>query len=175
MKWNFEKYIDPEKPQLIVDIGARDWAKKGCGTYKYFIKGHDYALSDKWEYLGVDVDAGINVDVVMPDPFTIPLETDSADVVISGQCFEHCENPFKLMAEMARICKPGGYVFVVAPFRCNEHKRPLDCWRFLPDGWRSLFRESGLTCLEAYLMTVGETGEDCWGIACKPGENRKPK
>jgi len=40
-------------------------------------------------YIGVDVRDGDNVDVVMTQPYTIPAQSKSKDVVISGSVFEH--------------------------------------------------------------------------------------
>jgi SAM-dependent methyltransferase len=163
MMRNLQRYLDVNEKNLIVDIGSRDMAAHGMGTYKYLIKDHEYSVSSCWDYIGVDLDPGFNVDVVMPSPYEIPLADNTADAVISGQCFEHVKNPFRLMKEIFRIVKPGGVVMVVAPFLCNEHRYPIDCWRYLPDGWDALFEESGLTTRATYFFI-----KDCWGIAHKP-------
>jgi len=43
----------------------------------------------------------------LPDTY---LPSDSFDVVIAGEIIEHMEEPDKLAAELARICRPGGWV-----------------------------------------------------------------
>jgi hypothetical protein len=36
-----------------------------------------------------------------------------------------------------------GLIFLIAPSRGPEHLYPVDCWRFLPDGYRALAKYSG--------------------------------
>jgi len=43
----------------------------------------------------------------LPDTY---LPSDSFDVVIAGEIIEHMEEPDKLAKELARICRPGGWV-----------------------------------------------------------------
>jgi SAM-dependent methyltransferase len=150
----------------VLDIGSLD-----CnGTYRDLIPPH-------WKYIGADLRAGPNVDICMESEFNIPLDSDSVDLVISGQCLEHCSNPFRLVREAARILRPGGTMILVAPFVFHEHKEPVDCFRFLPDGMRAIFDDAGIETIDAH-MDVGQmrprisnTTEghvDCWGIGRKP-------
>src|SRR5579871_6551941 len=44
-----------------------------------------------FEYLGLDFAAGKGVDVVLQDPYELPLEAESADIVLSSSCLEHAE------------------------------------------------------------------------------------
>ncbi|WP_048710229.1 methyltransferase domain-containing protein [Microvirga massiliensis] len=78
------------------------------------------------------------------------LSDDRYDVAISGQTFEH--NPFfwVTFCEMARILKPGGVLFVIAPGGGRVHRFPYDCWRFYPDSWGALCTLSGMHLVETY-------------------------
>src|ERR1700758_690440 len=49
---------------------------------------------------------------------------------------------------MCRIVRPGGLIFLIAPSRGPEHRYPVDCWRFYPDGYRALARFGGMTLSE---------------------------
>lgn len=93
------------------------------------------------------------------DHYSIPLADESVDTVISGQCLEHVNNPFKLVAEGARILKKGGHLLLTATFQWREHKYPIDTFRYLPDGMRALMEEAGITVIKTYLIKY-----DCWGI-----------
>jgi len=53
------------------------------------------------------------------------------------------------MKEIARILKPGGLCCIIAPSGGPEHKYPVDCWRFFPDGLRALAHYVDLEVLEA--------------------------
>jgi SAM-dependent methyltransferase len=166
MAANVKKYLCTlPAGALIVDIGSMDIN----GSYRPLIE-------PRWRYCGVDLIAGPNVDLVMHSEFNTGLPTDSADAVLCGQCLEHCRDPFRLVGEAARIAKSGAFLLVTAPFIWAEHRHPLDCWRFLPDGMRILLEQAGAECLEAYVIKDEENGSrtdfqingaDCWGIGKK--------
>ena len=46
---------------------------------------------------------------------TLPFETDSYDVVFCTDVLEHLEYPHLIVAELVRICRPGGLVIIVVP------------------------------------------------------------
>jgi len=140
----------------VLDVGSLNVN----GTYRDI-------FPDSWEYFGADIAEGSNVDIVMSDAYHIPAESGRFPLIISGQCWEHCENPFRLCREMTRLLKPGGVMIVTAPFRAQEHRYPIDCFRFLPDGFKAIFKDSGLVPDAAYIIN---DGRDCWGIAVKPGK-----
>ena len=129
-----------------------------------------------FEYVGLDIEPGPNVDIVPKNGFVWPeLANNSFDLAISGQTFEH--NPFfwVTFCEIAQILKPGGYLFVVAPGGGVVHRYPYDCWRFYPDAWFALCTLSGMKLVESYFETdatfdVVEGGgwRDSAVIAVKP-------
>lgn len=125
------KYVPSDRCQRILDIGAMDVN----GTYAPLFAGNSH-----WHYTGADIAPGPNVALVIDDAGEWEcIESDSVDVLISGQTIEHCERPWNLARSMFRVVKPGGLVIVIAPWRWCEHRWPLDCWRILPDGMRVLF------------------------------------
>lgn len=171
MTVNLSKYVT--SPTNIIDVGSM-MIKAKKGSYRQIIP-------EGYTYVGVDTREGPNVDVVMA-PDKIPFSDNNFGAVISGQCFEHVENPFTLIKECARVLKPGGYFIGVAPFVFYEHRYPVDCWRILPDGWVSLFKSCRLEPVHTYLYAGAHGGLpagimtgtrihslriDCWGIAKK--------
>ena len=126
----------------IVDVGSRISPKQSL-THRTLLEGYDY------EYTGVDIRRGRNVDVVMRKPYRVPLKSNTADVVFSGQVFEHIPFFWASMLEIARVMKPGGYLFLTAPSRGHIHSA-LDCWRYYPDGLRAMAAFAGLALREAY-------------------------
>jgi len=76
------------------------------------------------------------------------VKTDSVDVLISGQAFEHIEFFWVTMIEIARVLKPGGLCCIIAPSSGFEHRYPVDCWRFYSDGFSALARFARLKALE---------------------------
>jgi len=159
MNANLSRYASAlkEGDATVLDVGSFNVN----GSYRDL-------MAPQWKYVGVDMRAGPNVDLVMPSEFDIPLGDDSVDLVISGQCLEHCRNPFRLVAEAARILRPGGLMILAAPFVFFEHKEPIDCFRFLPDGMTALFAQAGMETLRTYLLPAEADHVDCWGIGRKP-------
>jgi SAM-dependent methyltransferase len=70
------------------------------------------------------------------------------DVVVSGQTFEHIDFFWMSAFEIGRVLKPGGIAAIIAPSSGAEHRYPLDCWRYYPDGLAALARYVGFTVLE---------------------------
>lgn len=128
----------------ILDLGSCDVN----GTYK--------SLFDvpSWRYIGADMSQGINVDIVLSDPYNWrEIESSSIDVLISGQAFEHIEFFWLTMLEIARVLKAGGLCCIIAPSAGFEHKYPVDCWRFYQDGFSALARFAQLDVLEVTTQT----------------------
>ncbi len=140
----------------IIDIGSFDVN----GTYK------DIFNSPKWKYLGADMSPGKNVDIVLENPYNWKsIKNNSVDVLISGQAFEHIEYFWITILEVARILKPGGLCCIIAPSSGYEHKYPLDCWRFYPDGFSALARFAFLEVLDVFTQWENkgyEDGSDDW-------------
>jgi SAM-dependent methyltransferase len=134
-------YLDSKKnePLLILDLGSLDVN----GSYR------EYFHISPWTYRGVDTVAGENVDIVLKDPYDWQeIRSDTVDVLISGQAFEHIEFFWLTMLEIARVLKPEGLGCIIAPSGGYEHRYPVDCWRFYPDGFAALARFARLEVLE---------------------------
>ena len=127
----------------ILAVGSKQ-IDNDAYTYRDGIDDKDF------EYTGMDIEQGDNVDIVVKHPYNwIEIESESFDIVISGQTLEHAEFFWLTFKEMARVLKPGGYMCIIAPKLQKQHRFPVDCWRFYPDGMRSLAKWAGITCLSA--------------------------
>jgi SAM-dependent methyltransferase len=137
---------------IVLDVGAMDVN----GNYRALFKQMPV------KYVGADLAKGPNVDLVMPAEYSFGLKEASVHAVISGQCLEHCRNPFKLVAEIYRVCAPGAVCILVAPRTWKEHKHPWDCFRYLADGMSSILSEAGFKVVKAWVSEP-----DCWGVGVK--------
>lgn len=115
------------------------------------------------EYVGIDMEAGPGVDVVMD------LAQDFAriDERLGGRRFgaifclsvlEHCDRPFQMADNLMRLLKPQGWLCLAAPFTWQIHNYPNDLWRFTPDGIRTLF------------PLIDFDPEHCLSATARPGE-----
>ncbi|MCB4362440.1 methyltransferase domain-containing protein [Hydrogenophaga taeniospiralis] len=144
------------EPLVIHDLGSQD------------VNGSYRALFDSpnWRYTGLDMVPGANVDLVLKTPYDWrEVASGSVDVLISGQAFEHIRYVWITMLEVARVLKPGGLCVVIAPSGGPEHRYPVDCWRFYPDGMESLARFAQLDLLRASTQWQAEgyaDGSDAW-------------
>jgi len=143
-----------ETPMRVLDVGSR-----AVGTQKGTYREH---MAPCWQYLGCDTEPGRNVNVVQPDPYLLPFNEATFDVILSGQCLEHVPNPFRLVNAMARVLRPAGLMILTAPWQWRIHRYPIDCWRILPDGMKVLLEDAGLVALRTWTRE-----NDCWGVGKK--------
>ena len=142
MKNFSEKYLFPFRSQniRILDLGSQNIG----GSYRSIFS------NPNWKYIGADLLEGENVDLVLKDPYKWnEIDSSEFDVVISGQAFEHIEFFWLTICEISRILKPGGFCCIIAPSSGHEHRYPVDCWRFYPDGFSALAHYGNLDVIES--------------------------
>jgi SAM-dependent methyltransferase len=115
----------------------------GSKKYKKWqdIKG---IFSDAEEYIGVDMEPGPGVDIVLDltedfDVINRKLDGRSFGTIICLSVLEHCQQPFKMAENLCRLLKPGGNICISAPFAWEFHGYPSDYWRFTHEGVKKLF------------------------------------
>ena len=138
------QYLDKNYTLDILDIGSYDSNEK---PFNYGLLFNE----KNWNYSGMDIREGPNVDVVVSDIYDwVEINDESYDVVISGQAFEHMEFFWKAIVEIERILKPGGFCCIIAPSTGPVHRNPFDCFRFTAEGMRAIGKYAGLEVLEFY-------------------------
>ena len=85
--------------------------------------------------------------------FNAGLIKDTYDFIVCTEVLEHTLQPFGAVAEMWRVIKPGGVIFVSVPFNFRIHGPLPDCWRFTEHGLRALFNEWEIINLKAIETT----------------------
>ena len=88
----------------------------------------------------VDIQKFDNVDVVA-DAAALPFENESIDAAICDNVLEHVRDPKKVVAEMLRVLKKGGLVYVAIPFVIPYHSSPDDFYRWSEAGLRELLKD----------------------------------
>lgn len=73
------------------------------------------------------------VDIVA-DLHRLPFKDASVDRVISCSVMEHVSKPERAFAEMLRVVKPGGLVYLTVPFVYPYHASPEDFTRWTIEG-----------------------------------------
>ena len=112
------------------------------------------ALAPKFLHaVGVDVDrvgvaaaahepqAGDACAFAVASGMQLPFKDGSFDVVVCNHVYEHVSDPGRLMAEVARVLRPGGVCYFAGGHRLQliepHHRLPLLSWlpRPLADAW----------------------------------------
>jgi SAM-dependent methyltransferase len=142
MRKSIENNLSPALHYRVLDFGSgispgQDW------THRDLLDGYNCTVR------GADVEGGPNVDIVMSKPYRLPLRSESVDVIITGSAFEHIPFFWASILELARVLRPRGFIFLTAPSRGHVHTIQ-DCWRYYPDGMRSLAAFARLHLREAH-------------------------
>jgi hypothetical protein len=137
-------YYAPASAARVVDIGAMNVN----GSYRQLFEPHI-------DYIGVDLEAGPGVDVVLDDPYQLPFEDGSVNMVISGQMLEHCAFFWKTFEEISRVLAPGGVCIMIAPSAGPAHYK-VDYYRFYSDAWDAIAEWSGLRVVDRWIDPRGQ-------------------
>ena len=109
------------------------------------------------EYLGLDIEAGPDVDVVCDaTEMSSVLGRERFDLVISRSTFEHIHTPWVAASEIAKVLKPGGEVLLQTHHAFPVHAYPNDYWRMTTDGLERLFSpEIGFETIQSWFRFPG--------------------
>lgn len=133
---------------LVLDAGAGD-----CRYQTMFSRAR-YESADFCQ-----VDKAYGEITYVCDLADIPAESSRYDLVLLTQVLEHIEDPQAVLAEMYRILKPSGQLWMSAPLFFAEHEVPYDFYRYTQYGLRYLLETTGfaikrLDWLEGYYGTL---------------------
>ena len=85
----------------VIDIGAQD------------VNGSLRQVTPpNFEYVGLDFQEAKGVDMLLEDPYILPLADASVDIVLSSSCFEHSEMFWVVFLEIMRVLKPTGLILL---------------------------------------------------------------
>jgi SAM-dependent methyltransferase len=92
------------------------------------------------------------VDIVAPAE-KLPFRDASLGLVVAQEVFEHLPDPHATLAEIARVLRPGGIVYVQTPWMLGWHSGPQDFWRFSREGMAALFGPA--FCVQEVAASLG--------------------
>ena len=109
----------------ILDAGA------GELQYKSLCKHLNYVSQDFAQYNGEGDGKGLQTQSwdqtkldIISDITTIPEPAESFDAIMCIEVFEHLPEPIKAIEEFSRLLRPGGHLFITAPFCSLTHFAP---------------------------------------------------
>jgi SAM-dependent methyltransferase len=80
----------------------------------------------------------------------LPFGETTFETVLCTQVLEHVPDPERLVAEAARVLRPGGRLVLSAPQAWFLHEAPHDYFRFTRFGLAALCRRAGLEPIEIH-------------------------
>jgi SAM-dependent methyltransferase len=119
----------------VLDAGA------GEGAYKRYFPaqrytGFDLGIGDaQWDYSQLDV---------LGDLAALPFRDAVFDAAVNIVTLEHVPEPARVLAEIARVLRPGGRLLLVVPHEWEVHQHPHDFFRYTRFGVEELARRAGL-------------------------------
>jgi SAM-dependent methyltransferase len=151
-----------DEPLKILDVGSQTVLDQDL-SYRMLFDARS------WNYTGLDVESGGNVDVVLVNPYQWgELTADSFDVVVSGQAFEHIGYFWATAFEIGRVLRPGGVAVITAPGSGPQHRYPVDCWRIRDDGFIAIAEYLDFDVLDVFTDWNRNVWEDSIIVMRKP-------
>jgi SAM-dependent methyltransferase len=157
------QYLDPNVPmsklvshshysQYLTDIGNHEGIKiLEIGSREVTGSSNARKRFSKASYIGFDYYPGPNVDVV-GDAHKLSeyFGNERFDIIYSSAVFEHLAMPWLVAAEIAKLLKVGGIVFVETHMSFSSHERPWHFFQFSDLALKVLFSPAlGIDCVEA--------------------------
>jgi SAM-dependent methyltransferase len=119
----------------VLDAGAGECVYRPLFARQRYV-AIDRGVGDgSWDYGKLDGRADLE---------RLPHADGTFDLVLCTETLEHVARPARVLAELARVLKPGGALALSVPFLHPVHQAPHDYFRYTPHGLEHLLREAGL-------------------------------
>ena len=83
--------------------------------------------------INLEIEPTSEIDLIGDGHF-LPFKDNTFDAVISEAVLEHVHSPNRVVREIYRVLKPGGYICVAVPFLQGYHASPHDYQRWTVPG-----------------------------------------
>ena len=98
----------PEQTRVL-DVGC------GTGNFLHLIERENAKVVTFGIDIGTPPEFIPSATFVHGSATDIPFESERFDLVTCAHVLEHLNDPYAAVAEMVRICRPGGYIYVETP------------------------------------------------------------
>jgi len=124
---------------LVLDAGAGEGRFYDEFAHTRYI-AIDLAIGDEtWDYTRLDAVSELT---------EIPFAADTFDAVLCTQVLEHVPEPYLVLAELCRVLKPAGRLYLSCPQSWHQHQKPHDYFRYTSFGLRYLLDKAGYEVTE---------------------------
>lgn len=120
----------------VLDAGAGECQYAHLFSHCRYV-AVDLGVGDAaWNYTRLDATADLS---------RLPFADGVFDAALNVVVLEHTREPLRVVAELARVLKPGAPLLLIAPQEWAVHQVPHDYFRYTRYGLAWLFQEAGLT------------------------------
>lgn len=143
-RWFITRFLRTVATQIpagarLLDAGAGECAYKPLFTHCRYT-AVDLAVGEaSWNYMNLDCIAELH---------RLSFANGSFDAVICTQVLEHLDRPVESLAEMRRVLRDSGTLYLTAPMAHPEHQVPYDFFRYTSYGLRSVLSDAGFQSCE---------------------------
>jgi len=145
--WLIRKIVDRQIEYAIRMYARGKLLDVGCGDKPYRELTQPFVT----EHIGLDHEETLhnktNIDI-FAEADKIPALDNAYDTILATSILEHMEQPDRVISEMYRVLKSGGYCIATTPFMWHLHEEPRDFYRFTKYGLRYLFKKNGFEIVE---------------------------
>jgi SAM-dependent methyltransferase len=137
-----EMQCEEFKGRRVIEVGSK------------YVNGSVRPLIERFckpnEYIGVDIERGKYVDLVVPaEKLVNEFGENSFDVIISTEMLEHVKDWRSVVNNMKLILKPTGFMYVTTrSFGFPYHAYPYDFWRYEISDMQKIFSDFDIIKLE---------------------------
>jgi len=168
IEWFVDIILDyPEefKNKRILELGS----KSVNGSARHIIE----KMCSPKEYMGIDIEKGKFVDLVLPAEQIIDhFAEESFDVVISTEMLEHVKDWRLVIDSIKKVLRLGGLVYITTrSYGFPYHGYPFDYWRYEESDMRKIFSDFKLLDIK----TQEPTSAGLFLRAMKTGSQEKIK
>lgn len=130
---HIERHVMGKEFGVAIDIGG------GKSPYKKLMR------CDRFESIDVEDRTGTGEVTIADVNVSIPLESNTVDLIVCTEVLEHLHTPTVALSEMYRILSPGGILVVTTPMVWQDHEEPNDFYRYTKYGLKFLVEQAGFT------------------------------
>lgn len=125
-RWITQKAATVAEGAIVLDAGAGPMPYKNLFSHcdyrpQEFLKADEVPRSFRKNSNGGFEVGGFSYKCDITD---IPEEDATFDAILCTEVFEHIPEPMMAMKEFSRLLKPGGRLFITAPFTGGSHQDP---------------------------------------------------
>jgi SAM-dependent methyltransferase len=144
-------YANRQLNRAVRELMLASGLEAGATVVDYGCADRPYLqfLPDGVNYVGVDLAGNPKADLELTPEGTIPVPSETADLVLSTQVLEHVDDPRAYLRECARVLRPGGKLLLSTHGIMYYHPDPEDYWRWTCAGLRRLIEEHGFGVVES--------------------------